>query len=206
MAWTDEQIELLKGMHADGFTLREKAKKLSVCADTVVQKQKILGLRSRGEGWTEERVERLKELWGNGLSSNRIADELGDTTTDAVATKAYRIGLARRTAGPSNRMKHSNWGLALHRHKSVDLSSGNVRPIKRTVESCNAEPIARNTDETMRAVTQLTSSMCRWPAGDPMDRGFHFCGRSKSFMDPYCETHMCIAYNPLARKANIREE
>ena len=27
--------------------------------------------------------------------------------------------------------------------------------------------------------------MCHWPVGDPMEDGFHFCGRRKSSGTPY---------------------
>ena len=46
----------------------------------------------------------------------------------------------------------------------------------------------------------LKESMCQWPIGDPMEEGFHFCGRRKAFGVPYCEHHAAIAYNPTARK------
>jgi GcrA cell cycle regulator len=49
-------------------------------------------------------------------------------------------------------------------------------------------------------LVDLKESMCHWPIGDPMEDGFHFCGRRKSFGVPYCEHHAAIAYNPLARK------
>jgi len=58
-------------------------------------------------------------------------------------------------------------------------------------------------EETSAAIAQLTSSMCRWPEGDPMtDSGFHFCGAHKNFMLPYCDHHMSIAYPPVSRRNN----
>ena len=53
--------------------------------------------------WTEERIERLKELWTEGLSAGQIAAELGGAMTrNAVISKAHRLGLAHgRANAPS---------------------------------------------------------------------------------------------------------
>src|SRR3954471_2050470 len=49
-----------------------------------------------GLTWTEERIERLKELWTEGLSASQIAAELGeDVSRNAVLGKAHRLGLAQ---------------------------------------------------------------------------------------------------------------
>ena len=47
--------------------------------------------------WTAERVDLLKELWGEGLSARQIADALGHVTRNAVIGKAHRLGLSTRT-------------------------------------------------------------------------------------------------------------
>jgi GcrA cell cycle regulator len=46
--------------------------------------------------WTDERVEVLKQLWADGLSSNKIAKELGNVTRNAVIGKVSRLGLSGR--------------------------------------------------------------------------------------------------------------
>lgn len=46
--------------------------------------------------WTDERVEKLRELWGQGMSASEIADLLGDITRNAVIGKAHRLGLSGR--------------------------------------------------------------------------------------------------------------
>lgn len=51
--------------------------------------------------WTEERVEKLKELWAQGLSASQIAKELGGVTRNAVIGKVHRLGLASRGQSPS---------------------------------------------------------------------------------------------------------
>ena len=46
--------------------------------------------------WTDERVETLKKLWGEGLSASQIAGRLGSVTRNAVIGKVHRLGLSGR--------------------------------------------------------------------------------------------------------------
>jgi GcrA cell cycle regulator len=50
--------------------------------------------------WTDERVEKLKELWGDGMSASQIAKILGAVTRNAVIGKVHRLGLSNRGAAP----------------------------------------------------------------------------------------------------------
>jgi GcrA cell cycle regulator len=46
--------------------------------------------------WTEERIDRLKALWSQGITASQIADELGGVSRNAVIGKAHRLGLQSR--------------------------------------------------------------------------------------------------------------
>ena len=46
--------------------------------------------------WTDEKVEKLKELWTKGHTASQIAEALGDTTRNAVIGKAHRLNLEAR--------------------------------------------------------------------------------------------------------------
>ena len=56
--------------------------------------------------WTEERVELLKKMWGEGQSASQIAKELGGVTRNAVIGKVHRLGLSNR-AGASGGLSGS---------------------------------------------------------------------------------------------------
>ncbi len=49
--------------------------------------------------WTDERVEKLQELWNEGMSAAQIAKALGGVTRNAVIGKVHRLGLSNR--GPA---------------------------------------------------------------------------------------------------------
>ena len=46
--------------------------------------------------WTDERIDTLKTLWGQGMTASQIADELGGVSRNAVIGKAHRLGLESR--------------------------------------------------------------------------------------------------------------
>jgi GcrA cell cycle regulator len=48
--------------------------------------------------WTDDRVEQLKKMWGEGKSASQIAKELGSVTRNAVIGKVHRLGLSSRTS------------------------------------------------------------------------------------------------------------
>jgi len=51
---------------------------------------------------------------------------------------------------------------------------------------------------------QLTENTCKWPIGDPLGAGFHFCGAKTCEGSPYCSYHSKIAFQPLAERRRIR--
>ena len=46
--------------------------------------------------WTDERIERLKNMRAKGATASQIADELGGVSRNAVIGKAHRLGLEQR--------------------------------------------------------------------------------------------------------------
>jgi GcrA cell cycle regulator len=48
--------------------------------------------------WTDERVEKLQEMWAEGMSAAQIAKTLGGVTRNAVIGKVHRLGLSNRAA------------------------------------------------------------------------------------------------------------
>lgn len=46
--------------------------------------------------WTDERVEKLKKLWSEGLSASQIAAQLGGVSRNAVIGKVHRLSLPGR--------------------------------------------------------------------------------------------------------------
>ena len=46
--------------------------------------------------WTEEKINKLKELWGKGNTANQIAEIIGGMSRNAVIGKAHRLKLSAK--------------------------------------------------------------------------------------------------------------
>ena len=46
--------------------------------------------------WTEEKVEKLKQLWGKGNTASQIAEIIGGISRNAVIGKAHRLNLSAK--------------------------------------------------------------------------------------------------------------
>ena len=46
--------------------------------------------------WTEEKVNKLKELWGKGKTASQIAEIIGGISRNAVIGKAHRLKLSAK--------------------------------------------------------------------------------------------------------------
>ena len=46
--------------------------------------------------WTEEKGEKLKELWGKGNTASQIAEIIGGISRNAVIGKAHRLNLSAK--------------------------------------------------------------------------------------------------------------
>ncbi len=67
--------------------------------------------------WTDERVEKLKKLWSEGLSASQIAAQLGGVSRNAVIGKVHRLSLPGRakaggTAATARTPKRTDVGAA----------------------------------------------------------------------------------------------
>lgn len=146
--------------------------------------------------WTDDRVERLKRLWLDGVSASQIARQLGGVSRSAVIGKLYRLGLAGK--GGSTRRQGATRppaGAGAPRRVAV-LRPKPAPPLR---------PIATLPDELglVRDLAALGRGDCRWPIGDPGSADFSFCGRVGAACGPYCAVHSRLAHAP--RPAALRE-
>jgi GcrA cell cycle regulator len=165
--------------------------------------------------WTDERVEVLKKLWADGLSANQIAIKLGEVTRNAVIGKVHRLGLAGRATTSRVRINKNRNNVTMFPARSPQVqyrTFGNaalkvaVQPETRrvaTVLPFRALPELLPAPAVPVTLIDLKECMCKWPVGDPMEDGFHFCGRAKASEGPYCEHHSAIAYNPVNRRRRL---
>ncbi len=169
-------------------------------------------------GWTEQQIETLKKMWGNGYSANDIAKNLGGgVTRNAVIGKAHRLKLsagasaARGSVEPPSKTKGvvmatinkiSTKRRAPSMLRTLPPVQSSDMPSRATVLR---EPMMRPIETARRSegipVTKAGERHCRWPIGDPRSPDFRFCGCETQENLPYCTHHARIAYQTVSRRS-----
>lgn len=78
--------------------------------------------------WTDERIERLRTMWENGLTASQIADELGGVSRNAVIGKAHRLGLKSRPSPVKANDSDAKPAAAKPKAKPVEKPVAAARP------------------------------------------------------------------------------
>jgi len=165
--------------------------------------------------WTDERVEQLKKLWGDGLSASQIAAELGGITRNAVIGKVHRLGLSGRAKAPSSAAPRPRKPrvTAPFRAAARPATRGNTALARLPMAYMEVETEAEIEPEVIDnvipmgqrcTILQLTEATCHWPIGDPSAPDFFFCGGKSVGGLPYCTYHCRIAYQPVERRRDRR--
>lgn len=174
--------------------------------------------------WTDERVELLKKLWGEGLSASQIARQLGGVTRNAVIGKVHRLklsGRAKTTTSPNRAKKTSTSVEEIQRTRTNATSQLRTRPVVMGNNALKPEMLLDGAAElryhtaqepnilvmpTSRklSLVQLGERTCRWPVGDPMLADFHFCGNEPREASPYCSYHSKLAFQPASERKRLR--
>ncbi|HBS49572.1 MAG TPA: GcrA cell cycle regulator [Rhodobacteraceae bacterium] len=121
--------------------------------------------------WTDERVELLKKMWGEGQSASQIAKELGGVTRNAVIGKVHRLGLSNRTAGGAQAPAAAAAAAPKPEAKAKPAPKPEAKP-KPAAKTEPARPVAANSEEAPRAEAKpAQSNPARKqiiPAGQPL--------------------------------------
>tara|TARA_B100001123_G_C15212569_1_gene987887 strand:+ start:963 stop:1460 length:498 start_codon:yes stop_codon:yes gene_type:complete len=144
--------------------------------------------------WTQEREDKLKELWKKGFTASQIAAELGKTTRNAVIGKAHRLNLESRGTSKKTTIKSAPENSNKQRAKPEKM--GRKARFQALLLDKNFEP------ENPKTLEELTDETCRWPLGHPHEEKFYFCGRKSMEKFPYCKLHVLYAFQP----KNAKEE
>ncbi len=144
-------------------------------------------------GWTDESVEKLRQLWAQGMTANEIAKKLG-VTKNAIVGKVHRLCL---TARPSPIKPKDMIPEALP-EEPVEVVEKVAEPVtEKPAETSKEKPAGASTNVTL---VDLDSHTCRWPIGDPRDDDFCFCGKKVRSGQTYCDEHSVQAYVKALKK------
>ena len=143
--------------------------------------------------WNDEKVAKLKELWGKGNTASQIAEIIGGISRNAVIGKAHRLNLSakiktRASSNTNNNFKSNN-------QNNIDkLRKGRKSRFKSLIIEKDFEP------ENPKQLEELDENSCKWPIGHPDEKSFYFCGRTSLKDFSYCKLHLLYAYQPKGKK------
>jgi GcrA cell cycle regulator len=148
--------------------------------------------------WNEEKISKLKELWGKGNTASQIAEIIGGLTRNAVIGKAHRLNLSAkiktRTAA-----SNQNFDTSVE-ERSNKPRNGRKSKFKSLIIEKDFEP------ENPKQLEELTDDSCKWPIGHPDEKNFYFCGRNSLKDFSYCKLHLLYAYQPKGKKEEAADK
>ena len=148
--------------------------------------------------WNEEKVAKLKELWGKGNTASQIAEIIGGISRNAVIGKAHRLNLSAKI---KTRTATSN------KNFDTSIKNNNITSRRGRKSKFNSLIIEKDFEpENPKQLEELDDNSCKWPIGHPDEKGFYFCGRSSLKDFSYCKLHLLYAYQPKGKKEDVSEK
>ncbi len=154
--------------------------------------------------WNDEKVNKLKELWGSGKTASQIAEIIGGISRNAVIGKAHRLNLSAKI---KTRISSSNYNVENKVSKSV--GSKKSRRLKfqsllldKSFEAAKNLTLEELTDETCKYMIHEDPKK----EGHPDLEGSYFCGRKNVEKFSYCPLHLMMVFTPKNKKEDIVEK
>ena len=145
--------------------------------------------------WNEEKVNKLKELWGKGQTASQIAEIIGGISRNAVIGKAHRLNLSAKI---KTRNYSNNKNFNKNENTNADIQRvGRKSRFKSLLIDKDFEP------ENPKQLEELDENSCKWPIGHPDESKFYFCGRSSLKDFSYCKLHLLYAFQPKGKKEDV---
>tara|TARA_B100001093_G_scaffold392092_1_gene378595 strand:+ start:749 stop:1243 length:495 start_codon:yes stop_codon:yes gene_type:complete len=142
--------------------------------------------------WTEEKVNKLKELWGKGNTAAEISQIIGGISRNAVIGKAHRLNLSAKIK-TRTAISNKNFENSLD-EKNLKSKRAKRSKFKSLIIEKDFEP------ESPKQLEELTDSDCKYPIGHPNEKNFYFCGRSALKDFSYCKLHLLYSYQSKNKK------
>ena len=143
--------------------------------------------------WTDEKVEKLKQLWGKGNTASQIAEIIGGISRNAVIGKAHRLNLSakiiKRSKITFKNQTHSNEKNLNKKNRKMKFRSLLLDKNFESAKNLNLE--------------ELTEHTCKYMEGHPDDLDSSFCGRKTVEKFSYCPLHLMIVYQPKGKKEEM---
>ena len=144
--------------------------------------------------WTEEKVNKLKELWGKGSTASQIAEIIGGVSRNAVIGKAHRLNLSSKVKARSPIQNQKVSGKNEQREIKFKGKRGKLKTL---LLDQNFEP-AKNL-----SLEELSEDTCKYMEANPDEKNASFCGRKTVEKFSYCPLHLMILFQPKGKKDDV---
>ena len=141
--------------------------------------------------WTDEKVNKLKELWGKGNTASQIAEIIGGISRNAVIGKAHRLKLSAKIIKRTRTNSSTNFNF--EEKNNIQKRSRKVK-FRSLLLDKNFEP-AKNLN-----LEELNENTCKYMEGHPNESSSSFCGRKNVEKFSYCPLHLMMIYQPKGKK------
>ncbi len=204
MSWTDERVETLKRMWAEGQSASQIAKELGgVTRNAVIGKVHRLGLSNRVSGGKDEGEDEVPAATV-AAKPVPVAEIRPEPAQRAEAPAAPPRPAPERPAAASAPVSNVT---TLPLRKAI-VPAGQPLPPQPSANEISPEALAsvREVEKRAKRLTlmELTERTCKWPVGDPATEDFWFCGLPSVAGKPYCEAHVGVAFQPMSARRDRR--
>lgn len=201
MSWTDERVETLKRMWAEGQSASQIAKELGgVTRNAVIGKVHRLGLSNRVEGDEQPAAAPAPEPAPEPVVAAPAVETARVERPAPVQPEPVAEAPEQPEPAPAPQ--------PVFTPRRPIVPAGQPLPPQPSANEISPETLASVREVEKRALKlslmELTERTCKWPIGDPATDKFWFCGLPSTPGKPYCEAHIGVAFQPMSARRDRR--
>lgn len=144
--------------------------------------------------WSDTEREKAKQCRLDGISAEDARQFLPGRSRNSILGIWHRLGLTHKSAHgghrPKPRRSLSDWTIDNREHRDT----------RAIADHDLFTPVALR-----KQLAELEAEHCRWPNGDPLKAGFHFCSQPRVLGKPYCAPHCDRAVGRMRKVARARQ-
>ena len=143
--------------------------------------------------WTEEKVNKLRELWGKDKTASQIAEIIAGVSRNAVIGKAHRLNLSIKV-----RVKTNN------QIQKKNIKNNNNIKFKGRREKFRSMLLDKDFEPAKNlSLEELNEDTCKYMEGNPNEIDASFCGRKTVEKFSYCPLHLMVVFQPKGKKEDV---
>ena len=143
--------------------------------------------------WTDEKVNKLRELWGKDKTASQIAEIIGGVSRNAVIGKAHRLNLSIKV-----RVKTNN------QIQKKNIKNNNNIKFKGRREKFRSMLLDKDFEPAKNlSLEELNEDTCKYMEGNPNEIDASFCGRKTVEKFSYCPLHLMVVFQPKGKKEDV---